>query len=201
MVLGGCRAARVRPEPTGPAPRLWGGHGAQVWATPTKPPGTLQASVPRPRQAPRRRRNWRPGVSAQKEEAEPTWAEDILGAVQTGALTAGPRPPGPAPGCVAAAAKPAGGGEAHRPSPLPSGILTRAALRAFYVGRSLCDPGGFEGPEWALETRSSTKTWGEGTDAHTGGLQVWAGGQRLPLNPHQAPGRWHHTPNIILAGF
>lgn len=113
VVLGGCRAARVRPEATGPAPHLWGGHRAQVWATPTEPPGTLQASVPRPRQAPRRRRNWRPGVSAQKEEAEPAWAEDISGAVQTGALTAGPRPPSPAPGCVAAAAKPAGGGEAQ----------------------------------------------------------------------------------------
>lgn len=42
---------------------------------------------------------------------------------------------------------------------------------------------------------------GEGTDVHTGGLQVWAGGQRLPLNPHQEPGRWHHTPKAILAGY
>lgn len=42
---------------------------------------------------------------------------------------------------------------------------------------------------------------GEETDVHTVGLQVWAGGQRLPLKGHQEPGRWHRTPKAILAGY
>ena len=56
-----------------------------------------------------------------------------------------PSAPWPCPrmrGCCCEASRGRGGTQT---TPLPSGVLTRAALRAFYVGRSFCDPGGFEG--------------------------------------------------------
>lgn len=163
---GGHRAGRVRPEATRPLLTSGVGtmdaSGAQVWASrpshgdsagllPPAPPGATQMEELETRcLQPERGSQSRPGLRTRVVRGRADWRPHSRPSA------------GPAPGCMAAAAKPAGGGEANRPSPspLPSRVLTRAALRAFYVGRSPCDPGGFEGPERALETRPSTKTRG-----------------------------------------